>query len=154
MYVYINLSISTCPCLLSTHAHSDFQATMSWPVVDRTANKIYVEFISSRVFTQFISKNIGLTWAIIGFFTVLFLRSVVFTSRRFFRDKYPPGPPALPFFGNLFQLSMDAWVPFTEWKLAYGKNFPIVNPDHVLKLGYFRPYRISQRRWTAVNRPQ
>jgi hypothetical protein len=129
---------------------------MSWPVVDRTANKIYVEFISSRVFTHYqsnISKNFGLTWAIVGFFTFLFLRSVVFTSRRFFKDKYPPGPPALPFFGNLFQLSMDAWVPFTKWKMAYGNNFP-VNPDHVLKMEYFRPYRISERRWTAVNRPQ
>jgi hypothetical protein len=105
---------------------------MSWPVVDRTANKIYVEFISSHAFAQYKSSqlmNLGLIWAIVGLCTFLFLRSVIFTSRRFFRDKYPPGPPALPFFGNLFQLSMDAWVPFTEWKLRYGENFPKVNPD-------------------------
>ena len=64
-----------------------------------------------------------MTWAIVGFCTFLFLRSVVFTTRWFFKDKYPPGPPALPFFGNVFQLSTDAWVPFTKWKSTYGEKF-------------------------------
>jgi len=64
-----------------------------------------------------------MTWVIVAFCTLLFLRSVVFTSRWFLKDKYPPGPPALPFFGNVFQLSVDAWVLFTEWKLTYGERF-------------------------------
>jgi hypothetical protein len=42
--------------------------------------------------------------------------------RRRRRASYPPGPPGVPFFGNLFQLSEDLWVPFTAWKQQYGEN--------------------------------
>jgi hypothetical protein len=67
-------------------------------------------------------KNLDMTWTIVGLCSFLFLRSVIFTSRYFFKDKYPPGPPALPFVGNLLQLSLDARVPFTDWKSKYGEN--------------------------------
>ena len=68
-------------------------------------------------------KNVGVTWAIVWFCTILFLRSVLFTSRRFFKDKYPPGPFALPCVGNLFQLSAAAWLSYTKWKSTYGERF-------------------------------
>lgn len=58
-------------------------------------------------------------------FSVLFLlwlaKAVLVDSRRFLNDHYPPGPYAVPLFGNLFQLSMEIWVPLTEWKRKYGK---------------------------------
>ena len=98
---------------------------MPLSLLGRTAAKIPVEFISSRVYVLYQSSpwnNLGMTWVIVAFCTLLFLRSVV-TSRWFLKDKYPPGPPALPFFGNVFQLSVDAWVLFTEWKLTYGERF-------------------------------
>lgn len=36
------------------------------------------------------------------------------------KGKLPPGPKGAPFFGNLFQLSKDAWVTFAEWGQQYG----------------------------------
>lgn len=96
-----------------------------------------------------VKARLSLSWIISGVLTLLFVKSVVFSSRRFFKDKYPPGPPAIPFFGNLFQLSMDAWVPFTKWKKQYGETFHHIN----LKLSSlsFRGYYLSQRCWSAGN---
>ncbi|KAJ7811925.1 cytochrome P450 [Mycena olivaceomarginata] len=40
------------------------------------------------------------------------------------RKIMPPGPPGLPFLGNLFQLPQFQWLRFTEWKAQYG---PIIS---------------------------
>jgi hypothetical protein len=156
------LSISS-PHVLSNWRNSfvsGFYTTMSWSLLGRITDKISMEFYSSRIYMLYQSdlwKSVGATWAIVWFCTFLFLRSVIFTSRRFFKDKYPPGPSALPFVGNLFQLSADAWVPFTKWKSTYGERFLEVSCNYALKLviiDYFRPCRISQRCRTAGYRSQ
>jgi hypothetical protein len=98
---------------------------MSWSLLGRTVDKVSVKILSSRIYVLYLSnpwKMLDMTWTIVGLCIFMFLHSVIFTSRRFFKDKYPPGPPALPFVGNLFQLSMDTRVPFTHWKSKYGEN--------------------------------
>ncbi|KAJ7482244.1 cytochrome P450 [Mycena galericulata] len=40
------------------------------------------------------------------------------------RKMMPPGPPGLPFLGNVFQLPQFQWLRFTEWKAQYG---PIIS---------------------------
>lgn len=68
-------------------------------------------------------KGTNIAWVVAAVLGLLTLKSILFTTRRFIKDKYPPGPPALPLIGNLHQLSLDAWIPFTQWKDQYG---PIV----------------------------
>ncbi|KAK7446329.1 hypothetical protein VKT23_014535 [Stygiomarasmius scandens] len=41
------------------------------------------------------------------------------------RKYWPPGPPGLPIFGNVFQLSQFQWFRFTEWKETYGSVFSL-----------------------------
>ncbi|EIN11993.1 cytochrome P450 [Punctularia strigosozonata HHB-11173 SS5] len=45
-------------------------------------------------------------------------------TRRTSDRKLPPGPKGLPLIGNLFQLSNDVWLRFSEWKQTYG---PIIH---------------------------
>lgn len=65
------------------------------------------------------SKNpSSIIYGLVSSFVLWYTLSSLNRSRK---GKLPPGPRGLPFFGNLFQLSMDAWVIFTEWKYKYGK---------------------------------
>ena len=34
----------------------------------------------------------------------------------------PPGPPGLPILGNVFEITKDVWLTFTDWKKTYGKK--------------------------------
>uniref|UniRef100_A0A0W0FZK7 Putative cytochrome P450 n=1 Tax=Moniliophthora roreri TaxID=221103 RepID=A0A0W0FZK7_MONRR len=54
---------------------------------------------------------------LLGLFIAIYFVQV---ARQRSKGKLPPGPMGLPLLGNLLQLSLDAWLPFTEWKYKYG----------------------------------
>lgn len=44
---------------------------------------------------------------------------------------FPPGPPGLPWVGNVIGVSRDApWITYAEWARTYGRLRPV--PIHVL----------------------
>ena len=53
--------------------------------------------------------------------------------------KLPPRPKGIPFFGNLFQLSMMPWKQFEVWKKQYGTSTSqfsvLLKADSVLNTG-------------------
>lgn len=104
--------------------HQLFMDPMSQTPSIRTITESYSDFSSSCVtfLRSYQWKSTDLTLVIVGVCTMWIMRSALFTTRRFFKDQYPPGPKAIPLFGNVFQLSMDAWVPFTKWKKQYGES--------------------------------
>ena len=61
------------------------------------------------------------------------------TIRRYRTGKLPPRPKGIPFFGNLFQLSLTPWKQFEVWKKQYGTFLPrssaLFKADSVLNAG-------------------
>ncbi|KAL3470344.1 cytochrome P450 [Aspergillus californicus] len=52
---------------------------------------------------------------------------------------FPPGPPGLPFIGNLHQISIrDPWIKLNEWQRQYGPLYTLrVGPYPVVVVGTF-----------------
>jgi len=76
--------------------------------------------------------------------------------------KLPPGPKGIPFFGNLFQLSMRPWKEFEAWKKTgqYGKSTPspplldILKPDSRLKYRFPDVHNRFGQRYSRAQLPQ
>ncbi|KAK7694473.1 hypothetical protein QCA50_001659 [Cerrena zonata] len=57
---------------------------------------------------------------LLGFVASLVVYQLLKAANTSRKGNLPPGPKGVPFFGNLFQLSKDAWVTFAEWGKQYG----------------------------------
>ena len=56
----------------------------------------------------------------VGLVAVIAMRLI---ATRLRRPKYLPGPPRLPFIGNLFQMpESEAWVTYRKWAEIYGTH--------------------------------
>ena len=52
-------------------------------------------------------------WASVALASIYAIRAFNHRARQ--NSKLPPGPKGIPFFGNLFQLSMRPWKEFEIW---------------------------------------
>ena len=57
---------------------------------------------------------------VLGSIFVLLARVVIVDARM--KAAMPPGPPGLPIFGNIFQISRFPWLRFTTWGRRYGES--------------------------------
>ncbi|KAJ4480830.1 hypothetical protein J3R30DRAFT_2364504 [Lentinula aciculospora] len=64
-------------------------------------------------------------WTLLAILTSVIYISCQVSAHRNFTHFLPPGSRGLPIVGKLFQLNLDAWHTFTEWKEQYGPLVPI-----------------------------
>lgn len=85
-------------------------------------------FFESSITSKLLEHSKNPSSILYGLLTSFVLWYTLSSLNRSRKGKLPPGPKGIPFFGNLFQLSMDAWVIFTEWKYKHGKLLYICLP--------------------------
>ena len=96
----------------NTPPEANLTSYWGWITQDELSNLNIGTSISS-VFSNIIiiGNRVDLELVILVVVGLLLFRSLILNSRHFIKDKYPPGPPAFPFIGNVHQLSLDAWIP-------------------------------------------
>lgn len=91
----------------------------------------------------------------------LIIATTIFAARLYQRSrstlKFPPGPPALPFLGNMHQMPVRrAFLQFTKWSKQYGPVFGLhIGSQKVVVLNSWRAVRdvFDQRGAVYSSRP-
>ena len=90
---------------------------LNWAMISKPEfgnfNSVLLKFKWATLSDPYTWNRTNIAWVATAVVGLLTLKSILFTTRRFVKDKYPPGPPALPILGNLHQLSLDAWIPLS-----------------------------------------
>ncbi|PPQ98476.1 hypothetical protein CVT26_013877 [Gymnopilus dilepis] len=102
---------------------------------------IYYNDVSADCLWMFSERPYGLGFS--SWFVYLLPSAILLVALRmhYLRSRpLPPGPPGLPFLGNIFQIpSRMAWVKFVEWSQEYGPIFSVnVAGQPVIVLNTFK----------------
>jgi hypothetical protein len=65
------------------------------------------------------NKVVAVALGGLSFFSILFVYRKTYSSAAL-----PPGPPPLPFVGNVFQVPKERpWLKYAEWTEQYGQSY-------------------------------
>lgn len=86
----------------------------------------------------YVQERTGYSWKTLALVLICSaICSASFIRNSKLKGSLPPGPPGLPFVGNLLQIPSDrAWLVFTEWKKQYGRYL-------IIRSGLFSNSRVS-----------